>query len=83
MKVASRVLRLVATYVLYGVAAAAWLPVVWIQFRMSELADLAVHDSKPLPEEFHKLFWIWFILGWPGFLSVLCIYAMMVVKPAF
>ncbi len=72
---------LVGTYVLYGVAAAAWLPVVWIQMRLAKLAGQAKADGMPLNEEFHRLFKIWFWLGWPGFLSVLGIYILMVFKP--
>jgi len=36
-----------------------------------------------LPPAFHRLFRIWFILGWPGFLSVLGIFILMVFRSAF
>lgn len=74
---------LIGTYVLYVVAAAAWLPVVWIQIRLARLAQTARDQKTALPTEFHKLFRIWFLLGWPGFLSVLAIYVLMVFRPAF
>jgi uncharacterized membrane protein len=74
---------LVGTYVLYAIAAAAWIPVVWIQMRLATLAQTASDQRTLLPDEFHRLFRIWFWLGWPGFLSVLGIYALMVFRTAF
>lgn len=74
---------LVGTYILYAVTAVAWLPVVWIQMRLAALAKQASEGSAPLPDEFHRLFRIWFWLGWPGFLSVLGIYGLMVFRSAF
>jgi len=74
---------LVGTYILYAVAAAAWLPVVWIQMRLAEMAKRAYDQRVMLPPEFHRLFKIWFLLGWPGFLSVLGIYVLMVFRSAF
>lgn len=72
---------LFCTYILYGIAAAAWLPVVWIQMRLAKLAEVATSNGTPLDAEFHRLFRIWFWLGWPGFLSVFGIYILMVFKP--
>lgn len=71
---------LVITYALYVVAAAAWLPVVWIQVRLAALAKEASNTDAPLPPEFHRLFRVWFLLGWPGFLSTLGIFAVMVFR---
>lgn len=73
---------LLATYVLYAVAAAAWLPVVWIQIRLARLATAADAANARLPSEFYRLYRIWFWLGWPGFLSVLGIYIVMVFRTA-
>ncbi len=73
---------LVGTYVLYAVAAAAWLPVVYIQMRLADLAQRAFEQKVLLPDEFHRLFRVWFILGWPGFLSVLGIFVLMVFRSA-
>ena len=72
---------LLCTYVLYGVTGAAWLPVVWIQMRLSKLAGLAEENGTKLDAEFHRLFRIWFWLGWPGFLSVFGIFILMVFRP--
>jgi uncharacterized membrane protein len=65
-------------YVLVGLC---WLPVVFIQMRMRKLAHAAAVDAKPLPEAYRRLFRIWFVLGWPAFLGVLAIFALMVWQP--
>ena len=39
---------LVASFILYGVAGAFWLPVVWMQMRMRDLAAAAASDQRPL-----------------------------------
>lgn len=71
---------LLAAYVLYVVVGACWLPVVWIQLRMTRLAA-AAGSSKP-PAEYDRLFRLWFILGWPAFAGVVAIYLLMIAKPA-
>lgn len=73
---------LVGTYVLYAVAAAAWLPVVWIQMRLATLANQAAEGGTTLADEFYSLFKWWFWLGWPGFFSVLGIYGLMIFRSA-
>src|SRR4051812_36888628 len=45
---------------LYGVTGIFWLPVVWMQMRMRDLAVAAVIHREPLPAAYHRLFWIWF-----------------------
>lgn len=68
--------------VLYMVAGAAWLPVVWMQARMRDLARTAVADGTALPAAYHRLFRTWFVFGIPGFGSVLAILWLMVAKPS-
>jgi len=72
---------IVVSLVLYVAIGMCWLPVVGIQLRLRELAVAAARERKPLPEEYHKLFRIWFALGWPAFLGVIAIFALMIVKP--
>jgi uncharacterized membrane protein len=67
--------------VIYLVAGACWLPVVWIQIRMRRLAEHAAETNGPLPPAYHQLFSVWFALGWPAFVGVLLITIMMVFKP--
>ena len=68
---------------LYVFTGACWLPVVAIQLRLKRLAEEAVARGEPLPERYHRLYRIWFALGWPAFAAVLTIYWLMVAKPVF
>ena len=68
---------------LYGVTGAFWLPVVWMQARMRDLAVTAARSGEPLPPAYDRLFRLWFVCGFPAFGAVLGIIALMVVKPAF
>lgn len=71
---------MVASLVLYLVAGAFWLPVVWIQARMRDIALEAARAGMPLPTRYHQLFRTWFAFGLPGFGSVLSIVWLMIVK---
>ena len=72
---------LIATYVLYAIAAACWLPVVWIQIELKRLLAHSINTATDLPTRYHRLFGTWFLLGWPAFMSVLAIFFLMVMKP--
>jgi uncharacterized membrane protein len=72
---------LVASYVLYVIAGLFWLPVVWMQIRMRDLAAVAAASAEPLPAAYHRLFRLWFAFGFPGFGSVLAIVWLMIAKP--
>lgn len=67
--------------VLYVVTGLCWLPVVWIQIRLRNLAVQAVSAGAPLPERYFRLFRLWFVLGFPAFAAVLGIVWLMVAKP--
>ena len=71
----------VASIALYIVAGAFWLPVVWIQSQMRDLAREAAASGAPLPNRYHRLFRIWFAFGFPGFGAVLLIVWLMIAKP--
>lgn len=58
-----------------------WLPVVWMQIRMRNLARQARDASAPLPEAYFRLFRWWFAFGWPAFAMVLAIIWLMLTKP--
>ncbi|MDR6294135.1 putative membrane protein [Inquilinus ginsengisoli] len=66
---------------LYLVAGAFWLPVVWLQWRMRNLARDAVARGAALPPEYRRLYHIWFAFGFPAFAAVLGILWLMVAKP--
>jgi len=58
-----------------------WLPVVWIQHQMRDLARRAIADNAPLPERYFRLYRIWFACGFPAFFAVLAIVWLMLTKP--
>ena len=74
---------LVASMVLFILTGAFWLPVVWIQLRLRDLAREAAHAGQALPERYHGLFRIWFACGIPAFLAVLAIFWLMLARPEF
>ncbi len=67
--------------VFYVAAGVFWLPVVWIQARMRDLARTAAASGAPLPPDYHRWFRIWFVFGFPGFGFALGILWLMVAKP--
>ncbi len=70
-------------FALYGLAGACWLPVVWLQLRIRDMAATAQARATPLPARYHRAMRIWFVLGWPAFLAVLAAFAVMVYKPVW
>lgn len=66
---------------LYAVAGACWLPVVWMQIRMRDMASAASADGTKLPPGYHRYMRIWFALGWPAFAAVAAIFALMIYRP--
>lgn len=65
---------------LYAVAGACWLPVVWIQIRVRDLAVHAATGGTPLPPAYYRYMRVWFLLGWPAFAAMLAILGLMVFK---
>ena len=74
---------LMAAYVLYAVTGACWLPVVWIQLRVRDLAVTAANTGSALPPRYVSLMGWWFWLGWPAFGAVIAIFWLMITKPTF
>jgi uncharacterized membrane protein len=74
---------IIASLVLYVVTGLFWLPVVWMQMRMRDLAAAAASRGAPLPDAYHRLARTWIALGFPGFGSVLVIIWLMIAKPSF
>ena len=74
---------LLAAMFLYVLVGLCWLPVVYIQKRLRDLAREASSMAAPLPAAFDRLYRIWFALGWPAFAGVAAILWLMVSKPEF
>jgi uncharacterized membrane protein len=74
---------LLLSIAMYFLVGACWLPVVWLQIWMRNLAVAAATSSGPLPVEYKKYYCWWFALGWPAFIGVLFIFYLMIAKPSF
>ncbi len=72
---------IVASVALYIFVGMCWLPVLWFQKRIRDLAIAALHGSKPLPPAYDRYFRTWFILGWPAFAAMIAIFWLMIARP--
>jgi uncharacterized membrane protein len=72
---------IVLSLILYVVTGAFWLPVVWMQARMRDLAREAAEKGQPLPAQYHRLFRWWFAFGFPAFGAVMAIFWLMITRP--
>jgi uncharacterized membrane protein len=68
--------------VLFLIAGAAWLPVVWMQIRMREMAREAVRTGGTLPEKYWGFLKAWASLGIAAFVALVVVFYLMVMKPA-
>jgi uncharacterized membrane protein len=68
----------IALYIFTGLF---WLPVVWMQSKMRDLARDAAASGTPLPARYHRLFRTWFWFGFPAFAAVLTIFWLMITRP--
>jgi uncharacterized membrane protein len=72
---------LIGALALYAVAGLFWVPVVFMQIEMRNLARRAAQDGTPLPPRYFALYDRWFMFGFPGFGSVALILWLMIAKP--
>lgn len=70
-----------ASIALYLLTGAFWLPVVWMQSQMRNLAAAAAEAGMPLPDSYHSLYRLWFAFGFPAFTAVLLIFWLMITRP--
>lgn len=73
---------LILATLLYALAGACWLPVLWLQIKMRDMAQLADTQNAPLPARYWRYARRWFWLGVPAFLSLVLVYWLMVFKPS-
>jgi uncharacterized membrane protein len=66
---------------LYFFAGACWLPVVWIQIRMRDMAQVAARDNTELPQQYWRYLRLWVALGIPAFFALVIVFWLMVAKP--
>ncbi len=74
----SWILTAIGLYIVVGVF---WLPVVWIQIQLRDLARAAAANNTPLPPRYHRLYRIWFAFGFPAFAAMLAILWVMIAQP--
>lgn len=72
---------LLASLALYVLAGLFWVPVVFMQIEMRDLARKAAEQRIALPERYFVLFRRWFAFGFPGFGATMLILWLMIAKP--
>ena len=66
---------------LYLIAVLCWLPVVWLQIRLRDIAIDAAARGVELPQRYAGHLGYWAALGVPALFSFLVIFYLMVAKP--
>jgi uncharacterized membrane protein len=66
---------------LYVLVGCFWLPVVWMQARMRDLARRAAAEGTVLPLAYFRLYRFWFFSGFPAFFAMLGIIWLMLARP--
>jgi uncharacterized membrane protein len=72
---------ILASLALYVVAGLFWIPVVFMQIEMRDLARKAAEQQAALPERYFVLFRRWSAFGFPGFGATMLILWLMIAKP--
>jgi uncharacterized membrane protein len=73
---------IVASFALYLLAGACWLPVVWMQIRMRDMAQQAAAAGGALSDRYRRFLRWWVALGIVAFLALVAVFYLMVAKPA-
>ena len=69
--------------ILYFFAGVCWVPVVWIQIKMRDMAKAASEDGNSLPDRYWRFDRWWITLGSLAFPAVVVIIGLMVMKPGY
>ncbi len=72
---------IVWSFALYALAIACWLPVVWLQMQLRDVAAAAALEHQPLPRRYWRLLGAWVALGFPALFAFLAIFYLMVARP--
>jgi uncharacterized membrane protein len=73
---------MLASFGLYLLAGVCWLPVVWMQIRMRDMARHAAAAGGELPERYWQFMRWWVALGIVAFVALVMVFYLMVAKPA-
>lgn len=74
---------LLASVLLYALAGACWLPVLWLQLKMAREVEAALAAERPLAASYRQWQRAWEALGYPAFAAMLAVFFLMVNKPAW
>lgn len=66
--------------VLYVIAGACWLPVVYLQIQMQKMSHIALENNQKLPKFYNKYAKLWFFLGIPAFVAMVLVVMLMTLK---
>jgi uncharacterized membrane protein len=72
---------ILASLALFALAGVCWLPVVWLQLKLRDIARQCRDAGQPLPEHYWQKARIWEWLGYPAFIAVTIVFFLMVNKP--
>ncbi|MGJ4969250.1 DUF2269 domain-containing protein [Bradyrhizobium sp. HKCCYLRH1073] len=72
---------LLTSLALYAVAGLFWVPVIFMQIELRDLARAADINAQALPPRYFIVFRRWFLCGIPGFGAVMAILWLMIAKP--
>ena len=73
---------LLASLLLYAVAGACWLPVLWLQLRMAREVEAALAQGRSVSAQYRRWQTAWEGLGYPAFAAMLAVFFLMVNKPS-
>jgi uncharacterized membrane protein len=65
---------------LYAFAGLCWLPVVWIQIKMRDIAKISLDQNIPLPLRYWHMNRWWILLGSLAFPAIVIVFYLMVFK---
>lgn len=66
--------------ILYVIAGACWLPVVYLQIKMQKMSNQALEKNTELPKLYWKYAKLWFVLGIPAFIAMVLVVLLMTLK---
>ncbi len=73
---------ILASIALFLFTGLCWLPVVWLQIRLRDMAVTAQQGGSELPPRYWRYARIWEALGYPAFIAMMVVFYLMVAKPA-
>jgi uncharacterized membrane protein len=68
---------------LFVLAGLCWLPVLWLQMQVRDMAVQALATGTPIPALAHRYMRFWFAFSWPAFMAVIAIFWLMAAKPLY